>query len=778
VKKTIRLSLVAVALALLGGGIYTATRYGSALGLHSPSKAAAEAAPGAMGFVDQIHDDGETIRVAGWALARSKITEASLVLNGEAAIPLRVAIPRVDVAQAHPNHPEAAHAGFEGVVTAAQRPPGSVHLALVVKDSAGQATTLLRRTLPPPSFRDTWREMAGPGDVAREDVFYFLMATSNLAGGDAEGIDTAFRNYASDTVKAGMRVQILYMRTTKGPAADYAFDPDFSPTHKCGGRAIAEDNLNSVIRYAVERKLPVLFTLNGGIWADAACDAPQWDLNDVLEQDKANLQWNEKNEVMPDDHLKNKPGSMDSPELGRALTFNFHAEKNHRFKKRNLLQAAALIHAFARQHPDLFVGINVDPDLYMNPFFEGKQWYDYNPGTVRQFREWLRGSGPYAAGPLAGHQRTTPLSLEEMNALSGKKFKSWDEVDPPREFPTIFRSFWKNPWNREWEHFRRHLVRMHYDQISQWLAEAGFARPFIYSAQGFMEPAAPIDPFPVRVLSPAKNYDTGGMSVEGAIPAEGHLGAILYGASAINQIRMEGEASLFATFRQLDPAWAVVEYNTASLLEPGRMAGFPAAYQSLRDVHNYGARFISPMAWNGSPGTASGKPGFVSYTALRETPLQEAIKDFMVSHANLPRRARLWTFGTAGHASDDGWKALAGTTLKASAGRLTVQVDADASGAIESPGELQFSPRDYRALVVQTDAPADATRVGVQAQAADGQWVVLVAPMLLSETRQTRAGYVLALPPADAEFQRLRITWVPGQRGASFGIRHLALYPR
>ncbi len=101
-------------------------------------------------------------------------------------------------------------------------------------------------------------------------------------------------------------------------------------------------------------------------------------------------------------------------------------------------------------------------------------------------------------------------------------------------------------------------------------AEAGFARPFIYSAQGFMEPAAPIDPFPVRVLSPAKNYDTGGMSVEGAILAEGHLGAILYGASAINQIRMEGEASPFATFRQLDPAWAVVEYNTASLLEPGR----------------------------------------------------------------------------------------------------------------------------------------------------------------------------------------------------------------
>ncbi len=168
----------------------------------------------------------------------------------------------------------------------------------------------------------------------------------------------------------------------------------------------------------------------------------------------------------------------------------------------------------------------------------------------------------------------------------------------------------------------------------------------------------------------------------------------------------------------------------------------------------------------------------MSYTALRETPLQEAIKDFMVSHANLPRRARLWTFGTAGHASDDGWKALAVHHAEGFCRPVDRASRRGCQRCHRIPGELQFSPRDYRALVVQTDAPADATRVGVQAQAADGQWVVLVAPMLLSETRQTRAGYVLALPPADAEFQRLRITWVPGQRGASFGIRHLALYPR
>src|SRR3990167_5491592 len=158
-----------------------------------------------------------------------------------------------------------------------------------------------------------------------------------------------------------------------------------------------------------------------------------------------------------------------------------------------------------------------------------------------------------------------------------------------------------------------------------------------------------------------KNYDTGGMSIEGAIPSNGHLGAILYGPSAVNNVRMEEDRSLFSVFRKLDPGWAVVEHNTADLRNPKRMADFSEAYRSFRDIQNYGARFISPMAWNGSRGIFAGQPGFVSYMALRDTPLEEAIKNFMISHANLPRGARLWTFGAGMHADNDGWVAAAGT---------------------------------------------------------------------------------------------------------------------
>jgi hypothetical protein len=80
-----------------------------------------------------------------------------------------------------------------------------------------------------------------------------------------------------------------------------------------------------VLAHSRAKRLPVLVTLNGGIWADAYCDVPQWDVNDKLEQDAGNCQWNEKNEVMPDNFLKDLPGSQEAPELARSLTFNVYA---------------------------------------------------------------------------------------------------------------------------------------------------------------------------------------------------------------------------------------------------------------------------------------------------------------------------------------------------------------------------------------------------------------------------------------------------------------------
>ena len=156
----------------------------------------------------------------------------------------------------------------------------------------------------------------------------------------------------------------------------------------------------------------MLVTLNGGIWADAAGNVPEWDVNDRLEEDPANCQWNERDEVMPDDYLRHLPGSHAAPELARALTLNVYAATCATTRSATCSRRRDRSSRFMRAHPDLLVGVNLDPDVYINPFFAEAQWYDYNPGTLRQFRQWLAGTGPYAgdararrAGPFAERRR-------------------------------------------------------------------------------------------------------------------------------------------------------------------------------------------------------------------------------------------------------------------------------------------------------------------------------------------------------------------------------------
>jgi hypothetical protein len=77
----------------------------------------------------------------------------------------------------------------------------------------------------------------------------------------------------------------------------------------------------------------------------------------------------------------------------------------------------------------------------MNPFFKQVEYFDFNPGMIRQFREWLRGSGPYAGQnspgvpDLSSYRRAQPLTLDEVNRVARRNWSSWDEVDPPRKFP-------------------------------------------------------------------------------------------------------------------------------------------------------------------------------------------------------------------------------------------------------------------------------------------------------------------------------------------------------
>ena len=139
-----------------------------------------------------------------------------------------------------------------------------------------------------------------------------------------------------------------------------------------------------------------------------------------------------------------------------------------------------------------------------------------------------------------------------------------------------------------------------------WLVEAGIPKSRIYSSQGFIAPVATSFPFALRIESPSKNYDTGGMSVEGAIPRNGHLGAIVYGQSAVNNIRVEGDANLFATFHQMDPGWAVGEFNTADFRTPKELPSYAMTAWSLAACYAQMGRLDEARAFAARQGILPG----------------------------------------------------------------------------------------------------------------------------------------------------------------------------
>jgi hypothetical protein len=720
-----------------------------------------------IGWVDEPAAEGivgPAVRISGWALAASRIRAVEIRIDGVAR-KARFGLPRHDVAAVRPGYPDNPLGGFEfaGDLRECPAPPGidRRRLSIVAVAQDGSETLLGERTLVEPRVHERWR-CAGLRDAP---PFFLIPAVSGIAAGGAFEMDTRYSAYASPTTRIGMRVPILYLRTTTGAADDYRFDATFDIARRIDGHPIADDALAHVLAHGAARRLPVLVTLNGGIWSDAAGTAPEWDLTDRLEEDPANCQWNERDEVMPDDQLKHLPGSHAAPELARALTLNVYATAVRRYKKRNLQAAGRHLLAFMRAEPELFVGVNLDPDVYINPFFSEAQWYDYNPGTLRQFRDWLAGAGPYAGTPADGVpdltvvRREHPLSLREVSDLARRPFASWQAVDPPRAFSrAAAHPFWEDPWVHEWETFRRHLVSLHYDELAQWLVEAGLPRERIWSSQGLMAPAEGCMPLAMKITSPVKNYDSGGVSIEGSKPRDGHLGAIVYGDAATNDIAMENGATLFDTLAAIDAGFAIVEFNTADLRHPERQPTYAAAYRALRDLWNAGARFVSPMAWNGSNGIHADSADYVSFTAWRNTPLEEAARDFLLARSGLPLGAKLWTFGTQVHADDDGWT-LADGTRESARGALLLCPGAGNRVTLLSPAGLGMRADEIDALVLGLPDAAHLVQVDIAAQGAAGTAWQPLSTCAADALESVEAGRLLrcAARDSDVRADRLRI---------------------
>ena len=804
------LAVAVLAVAVCGGGIYALLRHGHepapAVAVSAPAVAPAPpvatptaTAPTTIGWVDQPEAEaivGTRIALSGWALDPLGIRDVEVRVDG---VPhaASLGIARPDVAKAKPGFPDSARAGFSFEGDFADLSPQRHEVTVVATNRAGVETVLARKSLLPPAAMRMWSGLldAHPDLASRQ--FSFLMMTSGATMGGADETDTAYAPYLSRTQRVGVAVPLLYMRNTKGAAGDWVFDPDFDLKHKCRDRLVAEDNLRGIMRFAVDHRIPVEFILNGGIWGDASCNSPEWDLNDHLEDDDYNVQWSQDDQTFPDDYLKGLAGSTDSPELARTLTYNVYATKVRSYKRRNLKAAARIIDAFAREHPELFVGVVLDSDTYMNPFFKQVEYFDFNPGMIRQFREWLRGSGPYAGHPgpgvpdLLSYRRAQPLTLEDVNRLARRHWTSWDQVEPPRKFPgSLYRPakpgdvlIWDDPWYEEWQIFRQHVVGLHYDELSKWVHETGIPKDRIFSAQGFIAPDPGNKPIAIRITSRGKNFDTSGVSFEGSIPRYGHLGAVIYGDTAENKTPMEGPYSLFAQFARMDPQWGVVEFNNTNLKLPKINPNYDQAYRSFRDLFNFDARMVSPMAWNGSNGLYADQPDYVAYTSWRNTPAEDAMKDFVVARADLPRGARLWTFGTARHAADDGWSLEQGT-LAAGKGYVDLHFG-DAAATLASPPDQVLRSATLATLFLGLREPDSLATVQVYARIdPTSPWQEIVPATAAEALVRTAPGLAVPLSwPADwrargviAESMRVVLRFRAGTEHAR--IDRIALYPR
>jgi hypothetical protein len=120
-----------------------------------------------------------------------------------------------------------------------------------------------------------------------------------------------------------------------------------------------------VIRWSIDRQVPVLFTLCSGIGPIRRANSRNG-TSTIISAGRRELQWNDRNEMMADDYLRHLPGSQEAPECS-ALTFNVHATGSPQ------AQSAAAPHSRLLFCTAAFIIASRSSDVTINPFFEGKQ---------------------------------------------------------------------------------------------------------------------------------------------------------------------------------------------------------------------------------------------------------------------------------------------------------------------------------------------------------------------------------------------------------------------
>ena len=165
---------------------------------------------------------GPTLSIAGWALDPTGIRAIEVRIDGH-ALPAKIGGERSDIAAAHPGYPDSAHAGFtfdrdlSSLPALAGADRRELTVVAITKD--GRETLLATRSLIEPGAFTRWQSITGSVPPTSPS-FRLLPALSAIGLGGARDLERWYAPYLSPTIGIGMRVPILYLRTTRGHAQD------------------------------------------------------------------------------------------------------------------------------------------------------------------------------------------------------------------------------------------------------------------------------------------------------------------------------------------------------------------------------------------------------------------------------------------------------------------------------------------------------------------------------------------------------------------------------
>jgi hypothetical protein len=556
-------------------------------------------------------------------------------------------------------------------------PKGVTRLNVRVRDVTG-AESLLAGPLV------VHREIKAVGECDGEPFLLFMPGESFFLRRGFKELHDLKSLADSECIKVGFRGRVEYLRMTVGEKGDYRFDPDFPYNLRVQSRGtMTSTPLAEILQSGLEWDIPLLITLDAGPWADAKFSAPSTDIVDVLEENELNVQWNQYGYAEEDDALARLPGSYGSPELARMMNLNIYNNKFRYYKQRNLQSAVRHIIDHESKNQTNFIAVNLDPDQYINPWFYKTQWYDYNPNTLKQFRHWLTGTDAYGEnGNLVSHKHIPSLSLADINRIAGRQWEQLDEVEPPRKEPD-----YNDEWHQLWTRFKRHLVAAHYEDLATWVRQAGLDASRIFTSQTFIQSDVSISGDDAS----SGWTDEAGVSVAGSKPVNGHLGAILYGPASRNEGSVRSGDSLFQNIRDIDNKWGIVELHPATIEFVEKLSDHSESYQTVEQIFNYGARFISPM-WGSHEGDRFVYPErFRSYHSFVGTKFEYQLMYWLLYRQNMPAGSLSYPFGNHLVQSTDGWTADSHTRLDSRYGAIGLASTRDTS-VFKSPrlGQLSF----------------------------------------------------------------------------------------